>query len=227
MMLAAVALLGCSTSQPYVPDEDPVLLRANRRVMTYADLIEVPETGGVRVYPNIENFLESPAPALALYREDITRKSVTDFFVEHAGGEEIALPILYYAEKFDIPLLLAFSLAWGESRYIPTAVNSNGNSVDRGLFQLNSLTFRHLSEDDFFNPEVNAFYGLRFLEFCMEQGSDFAQALSIYNAGLTRVMRGRTPATTIRYVDKILVYEAELHADFTSYILSHFPPTVA
>ncbi len=227
MILAGGALLGCSTGDPYVPEEDPILLRANRRVEPYSDLLVVPEETGERVYPNIENFLEGPNPALALYREDLTRAKVTDFFVEQAGSEEIALPILYYAEKLDISLTLAFSLVWNESRFLPTAVNNNGPSVDRGIFQLNSLTFRSLSEDDFFNPEINAFHGLRYLEFCLEQGADDAQALAIYNAGLTRVIRGRTPATTLMYTARILSHEADLIEDFADFILSQFPPAIA
>jgi Transglycosylase SLT domain len=226
MTLAGVALLGCSTGDPYVPDEDPVLLRANRRVEPSSDLLVVPEESGRRVYPNIENFLEGPNPALALYREDVTRGDVVDFFVGWAGTEEIALPVLYYAEKLDISLTLAFSLVWGESRFLPTAVNRNANSVDRGLFQLNSLTFRTLTEDDFFSPEVNAFHGLRYLEFCLDQGADDAQALAIYNAGLTRVIRGQTPASTIRYAERILSYEDALLDEFTEFILSQFPPAI-
>lgn len=226
-MFAGVALLGCSTGDPYVPEEDPVLLRANRRVERHNDLLAVPDGTDGRVYPNIENFLEGPNPALALYREDLTREKVADFFVERAGSEEIALPILYYAEKLDIPLTLAFSLVWGESRFLPTAVNYNSTSVDRGLFQLNSLTFRHLGEDDFFNPEVNALHGLRYLEFCLTQGRDESEALAIYNAGLTRVIRGQTPASTIRYAAQILDYQSALVRDFTDYMLSHFPPAIA
>ncbi len=228
MILAGAALLGCSTGDPYVPQEDPVLLRANRRIEPYANLLVLPEAGsGSRVYPNIENFLEGPNPALALYREELTRDQVVEFFVERTGSSDTALPILYYADKLDIPLSLAFSLAWGESRFRATAVNYNRTSVDRGLFQLNSLTFRTLSEEDFFNPEVNTFHGLRYLEFCINQGADDSQALAIYNAGLTRVIRGRTPASTLRYTEQILVYRDNLLADFTRYILSHFPPAIA
>jgi soluble lytic murein transglycosylase-like protein len=226
MIIAAVALLGCSTGDPYVPESDPVLLRANRRIEPHADLLVVPEAG-TRVYPNIENFLEGPNPALALYRENMTRERVVEFFVEKTGSEEIALPILYYADKLDISLTLAFSLAWTESRFLPTAVNYNRTSIDRGVFQLNSLTFRSLTEEDFFNPEVNAFYGLRYLEFCLNQGADDAQALAIYNAGLTRVIRGQTPATTIRYTEQVLAYRAALTAEFTEFILSQFPPAIA
>ncbi|MFP4114735.1 MAG: transglycosylase SLT domain-containing protein [Spirochaetota bacterium] len=228
LLIAGVFLLGCSTGDPYVPEEDPVLLRANRRAELRTDVLVVEaERPGSRIYPNIENFLEGPNPALALYREEVTRRRVVDFFVEETGSEATALPILYYADRLDIPLLLAFSLVWGESRYYPVAVNYNSRSIDRGLFQLNSLTFRHLTEDDFFNPEVNTFHGLKYLEFCLNQGRDDAEALAIYNAGLTRVVRGQTPAITLRYVDTILSYREQLVERFEAYILSHFPPAIA
>lgn len=228
MLLAGVILLGCSTGDPYVPDEDPVLLRANRRARLHHDVIVVEDDHeGKQVFPNIENFLEGPNPALSLYREEVTRERVVDFFVERAGSEQIALPILYYADRLDISLSLAFALVWGESRFHPVAVNYNSTSIDRGLFQLNSRTFRHLTEDDFFNPEVNAFHGLKYLEFCLTQGEDDAQALAIYNAGLTRVVRGQTPASTLRYVDVIQTYRGRLIRDFKAYILSQFPPAIA
>ena len=229
LLIAGVVLLGCSTGDPYVPETDPVLIRANRRASAESELVvvETDDEGQQQVFPNIENFLEGPRSALALYREELTRDRVVDFFVERAGSESIALPILYYADRLDISLTLAFSLVWGESRFQPVAVNYNSTSIDRGLFQLNSLTFRHLTEDDFFTPEVNAFHGLKYLEFCIRQGENEAQALAIYNAGLTRVVRGQTPASTLRYVDRILAYRARLLADFERYILSQFPPVIA
>jgi len=228
LLIAGVFLLGCSTGDPYVPEEDPVLLRANRLAEAHREVIVVhADEGGRQVFPNIENFLEGPNPALALYRVEVTRQAVVDYFVARTGSEITALPILYYADRLDISLTLAFSLVWGESRYTTAAVNRNRSSVDRGLFQLNSLTFQHLTESDFFNPEVNTFHGLKFLEFCLAYGEDDAQALAIYNAGLTRVVRGETPASTLRYVDGILAYQERLRADFRSFILSHFPPTIA
>jgi soluble lytic murein transglycosylase-like protein len=228
LLVTGAILLGCSTGDPYVPEKDPVLIRANRKAQVRADVIVVDsEEQGKRVFPNIENFLENSHPALALYREEVTRQRVVDFFVERTGAESTALPILYYADRLDIPLTLAFSLVYVESRFRPVAVNYNSTSVDRGLFQLNSLTFRHLREDDFFNPEVNAFHGLKYLEFCLNQGRNDEEALAIYNAGLTRVVRGQTPASTLRYVDKIVAYRAGLVAEFKAYILSHFPPAIA
>ncbi len=228
LTISGAVLLGCSTGNPYVPEEDPELIRANRRLLTTPEIVTIEdEYAEGRVYPNIENFLDAPDPALALYREAITRDQVVDFFVERTGSEATALPILYYADRLDISLTLAFSLVWTESRYHPVAVNYNSRSIDRGLFQLNSLTFRHLSEDDFFDPDVNALHGLRYLQFCLDQGEDDAQALAIYNAGLTRVIAGQTPASTKLYVERLLAYRERLEQEFRAYILSHFPPTMA
>ena len=228
LLIAGVFLLGCSTGDPYVPELDPVLLRANRLAEARAEVVVVEtDRDGRKVFPNIENFLEGPRPALSLYREEVTRQAVVDFFVDVAGSESTALPILYYADRLNISLTLAFSLVWGESRFRNVAVNYNSTSIDRGLFQLNSLTFRHLSEEDFFNPEVNTFHGLKYLEFSLSQGRDEAQALAIYNAGLTRVLRGQTPASTLRYADSILAYRDRLSARVAEHILSHFPPGIA
>jgi hypothetical protein len=226
LVVAGFILLGCSTGDPYVPEKDPVLIRANRLVESRGDVVVVNQDGS-RVYPNIENFLEFPDPTLALYREPVTRDRVIDFFVERAGSESIALPILYYADRMDISLSLAFSLAWGESRFQPSAVNRNSRSIDRGVFQLNSRTFTSLSEEDFFTPEVNAFHGLRHLDWCLSVAESDEQALAIYNAGSSRVFRGQTPAITLRYVEKVTGYRDRLLAEFHDYILSHFPPGIA
>ncbi len=226
LIVAGFILLGCSTGDPYVPSEDPVLLRANRHIESRGDVVVVREEGR-SVYPNIENFLEADDPTLALYRESVTRDRVVDFFVERAGSEQIALPILYYADRMDISLSLAFSLAWGESRFRVDAVNQNSRSIDRGLFQLNSLTFTHLSEDDFFTPDVNIFHGLRHLDWCLSIANSDEQALAIYNAGSGRVLRGQIPAITQRYIGIISDYRGALIEDFTEYILSHFPPSIA
>ena len=230
MLIAAGVLLACSTGDPYVPEADPILIRANRRAEVSHQIVVVEtDSEGRRVFPNIENFLEKPDPTLALYREPVTRERVVEFFVERAGSESIALPILYYADRLNIPFSLAFSLVWAESRYRPLAVNVNqgATSIDRGLFQLNSLTFPNLSEEDFFNPEVNTLHGLRFLQFGLQVGEDEGQALAIYNAGYTRVARGQTPLSTQHYVRQVLGYRERLLADFADYILSHFPPYIA
>jgi soluble lytic murein transglycosylase-like protein len=138
---------------------------------------------------------------------------VESFYVEVTGNERITRSILAAADSNDIPLPLAFSLAWGESSFRVNAFNRNSGSVDRGLFQLNSKTFSFLSEEQLYTPEINARYGLAHLRFCLEEGDTELVALAMYNAGATRVRRG-TPYSTLNHVAKIMDYQVELEHAF-------------
>lgn len=160
---------------------------------------------------------------LALYREDVTHQAVVDFFVGLTGSEEIALPILYYANRENLSLSLVFALTWVESRYSPVAVNQNATSVDRGLFQLNSLTFRDLSEEDFFHPDVNARHGTQYLTWCMQHTDSDMEAVACYNAGLTRVRAGRTPQSTLIYVERIREFRSTIERRFRAHMMREFP----
>jgi hypothetical protein len=152
-------------------------------------------------------------PGLYLYRIPFTRPLVESFYVEVTGNERITRSILAAADSNDIPLPLAFSLAWGESSFRVNAFNRNSGSVDRGLFQLNSKTFSFLSEEQLYTPEINARYGLAHLRFCLEEGDTELVALAMYNAGATRVRRG-TPYSTLNHVAKIMDYQVELEHAF-------------
>jgi soluble lytic murein transglycosylase-like protein len=152
-------------------------------------------------------------PGLYLYRTPYTRPLVESFYSQLTGNERISRAILSAAEANDVALPLAFSLAWGESSYKIHAVNRNPGSIDRGLFQLNSKTFSHLDEEQFYSPEINSRLGLAHLRFCLEQGDTELVALAMYNAGTTRVRRG-TPFTTLNHVAKILEYREELERSF-------------
>jgi soluble lytic murein transglycosylase-like protein len=174
-------------------------------------------------YPNVANILDGSKPILALYREDLTHDHVERFFVELTGSEDIALPILYHADRNDLSLSLVFALTWVESRYEPSAINRNSSSIDRGLFQLNSRSFPHLSEEDFFHPEVNASHGTDYIRYSLRHGSDERTALAVYNAGLSRVRRGQIPSSTRTYVERIMRYKASLEYHFDQHIRSSFP----
>jgi len=174
-------------------------------------------------YPNVANILDGSKPILALYREDMTHDYVEQFFVELTGSEDIALPILYHADRNDLSLSLVFALTWVESRYEPGAINRNSSSIDRGLFQLNSRSFPHLSEEDFFHPEVNASHGTDYIRYSLRHGSDERTALAVYNAGLSRVRRGEIPSSTLTYIERIMRYKASLEYHFDQHIRSSFP----
>lgn len=174
-------------------------------------------------YPNVANILDGPKPILSLYREDLTHDYVEQFFIDLTGSEEIALTILYHADRNDLSLSLVFSLSWVESRFSPTAVNRNSDSIDRGLFQLNSRSFPWLSEEDFFHPEVNASHGTDYLRYALRHGSDVRTALAVYNAGLSRVRRQQIPQSTLVYIERIMRYKASLEYHFDEHIRANFP----
>jgi hypothetical protein len=146
---------------------------------------------------------EDVDPGLYLYRNKLTRPLVESFYTRVTADVEITDAILSGANSNDISLPLAFSLAWVESSFQVRALNYNSNSIDRGLFQLNSRTFPNLKEEQFYNPRINAEYGLAHFRYCIEVGKNEVVALAMYNAGVNRVRRG-TPYSTLHYIGKIL-----------------------
>ncbi|WP_407425020.1 lytic transglycosylase domain-containing protein, partial [Treponema sp.] len=117
----------------------------------------------------------------------------------------------------------AFSLAYVESRFKATAVNSNTNhTIDRGLFQLNSASFPKLTEAEFFDPKVSAKYGMSHLRYCMDIAGNDITALAMYNAGTSRVKQNKTPQHTLNYVAKISSYRVHLESKFSTEVLAFY-----
>ena len=164
---------------------------------------------------------------LALYRQPSSRAAVEWFYMNETGERSVAMAILEQADKNDIPLSLAFALAYTESRYNVRAVNHNTNtSIDRGLFQLNSNSFPQLTEDDFFNAATSARYGMSHLRFCLNIAGNAVPALAMYNAGATRVRSNNTPQITLNYIGKIISYKQMLDKRFANDVLSFYDTTL-
>ena len=160
---------------------------------------------------------------LTLYRQSFSRGAVEKFYSCIARNKDVALAILSEADKNDIPLSLAFALAYTESRYNPEAVNSNSNSTtDRGLFQLNSNSFPALTEADFFDPYISAKYGMSHLKFCLNSAGNEVSALAMYNAGTGRVRSNKTPQSTLNYVGKIMTYQKMLESLFADEVEAYY-----
>ncbi len=166
--------------------------------------------------------VRSVEPALTLYRSNVSQDDVLWFYAHITGNEAISRIILENASKNNIPPSLAFALAWTESNYQIRAVNYNAASIDRGLFQLNNKSFPKLNEQDFFNPETNAFYGLSHLSYCMDLSGNEVTALAMYNAGPTKVSNNNTPKRTLDYVSKILTYKQGLERLFNQQVASRY-----
>lgn len=163
-------------------------------------------------------------PGLVLYNNSETKQIVENFFSNCTDSEEVSAAILQYAAEYEIPFALAFAVPWVESRYYQKAVNYNRYSVDRGLFQLNSLSFPDLKEQDFFNLEINAQHGLEYLKKCIELGENEIVGLAMYNAGMYRVEHYGIPKMTLNYINEILTKKESIEKEFSKVMQNTYVP---
>jgi len=154
------------------------------------------------------------------YGNPLYRESVLAFFSSITKSTEIAQAILDNAVEYSVPVSLAFALAFEESQFHPRAINRNAESVDRGLFQLNSKSFPNMTIEQFYDPVLNAKKGIAHLAYCLDEGGNEVAALAIYNAGYGRVSKGGTPRKTLDYISRITKYASNLEALFEAQVLA-------
>ncbi len=148
---------------------------------------------------------ESPDLILEAYRSSMFHDKVIAFFGVIVHSNELAEVILKEASQYNVSPSLAFALSWEESRFNQKAINKNwNNTIDRGLFQLNSGSFPQLKEADFFDPGTNTHHAMAHLRWCLDYAESEVAGLAMYNAGLNRVKTGGTPKKTLDYVSRIL-----------------------
>lgn len=198
ILLSMVSCSSSSTAQTEGVQNDPPW--ASLQGAEYRDAALKPQTGSDNV--------------LALYRNDSSREEVISFFQAIVHSRQVASIILEQASEFNVSPSLAFALSWEESRFNPRAVNRNSSSVDRGLFQLNSRSFPKLKEKDFYDPELNARYGIAHLRWCLDLAGAEVAGLAMYNAGTNRVNADSTPRSTLDYVSRIQSYRSGIDALF-------------
>ena len=173
------------------------------------------------------NIKEEPDLILAAYHDPAQKNGVLAFFRDLTGSYEIAEAVLANAARNDIRPSLAFALCWAESRYNPQAINRNrNNSVDRGLFQLNSESFPNLKVEEFYNPGISARYGLSHLRWCLDSMGTEVAALAMYNAGYSRVRSDGTPQNTLNYISQILKRQLQIEALFNEYFIAKYIPNI-
>jgi hypothetical protein len=142
---------------------------------------------------------------MASYMNPEFHGEVLAFFQALTGSLEIAEVVLLNARVQNIAPALAFALCAEESAYNIHAINRNLNeTVDRGLFQLNSASFPELKVEEFYDPIVNAWHGLSHLRWCIDNSGNEIAGLAMYNAGTTRVNYMGTPRSTLDYISRIL-----------------------
>jgi soluble lytic murein transglycosylase-like protein len=168
--------------------------------------------------------LEQVDPIAPYYMNPQTRDQTLGFFTSLTKSENVARVILENSVKYNVKPSLAFALALEESDFRVDAFNKNGNSVDRGLFQLNSKSYPALEVPQFYDPETNARYGVAHLKGCLSEAGNEVAALAMYNAGTGRVTKGATPKKTLNYVSRILAYEDTISSLFAAKVLTASAP---
>ena len=160
--------------------------------------------------------VETNDAVLEYFRNPEYQEWVVEFFTGICLNREIAQAVLENADKFDISPALAFALSWEESRFNPMAVNKHNRdgSIDRGLFQLNNNSFPNLEITVFFDVNVNSYYGMGHLRYCLDMGSSEISALAMYNAGTGRVKSSGAPEVTLNYISRILENRRKIENQF-------------
>jgi len=168
--------------------------------------------------PQVVPVRKAETALLTLYRDEQLRPVVVDYYASLTGDRSVALAILEACDDLGINPSLGFSLAWNESKFNPRAVNDNGNTVDRGLFQLNSRTFPRLDKRTVFDPKLNAIRGLRFYKTALARLGSEEKALGYYNSGIGMVSDRALPRSTQAYVKKILADRDRMDRDAIAFI---------
>jgi len=152
---------------------------------------------------------------MAAFTNPTSRISVISYLHFLIGDSAVADALIVAADRYKVDPALVVAVAWQESRFRANAYGTNHNkSVDRGLMQLNSSTFKTLSADDFFNPYINADYGTSYLRKTLDMSGNIVTALAMYNAGPGRVSSQGAPTNTLNYIDRIIAYKNNLVRDY-------------
>ena len=183
-----------------------------------ADFTEETDVGMKFDFP-----LSNSDAGLVFYRQQQSKSAVEWFYTHVTGNRDVAVAILDAASEFNISPALAFSLAYAESMFNIKAKHTNVNgTIDRGLFQLNSSSFPKLSEEEFFDPRISAYYGMSHLKYCIETAGNEIAGLAMYNAGRNKVQSNKTPQTTLNYISTIEEYKANLQEKFASELIAFY-----
>lgn len=153
--------------------------------------------------------------------DDKNREILLSYLDQHTAQRAISSTILDKSLNWNVPVGLAFGLAWSESRFDPEAINgihNNNGTRDWGLFQLNDSHRSSWTQEDFFNVEKNTEAAMEYLAMKLRQ-FDFKPVLAIaaYNAGSTGVRRG-VGFSTLVHINNIIDFSNRLEAEINEII---------
>lgn len=150
------------------------------------------------------------------------QKIIKSYLNTHTHNELITNAILEAALEHEVPLTIAFGLAWSESRFKPSAKNGvhnrNGTS-DWGLFQLNDGYREEWTSKEFFDPSKNAKEAMKHLRNLIDiHGNNPVVYLAAYNAG-SKGIRDGINHTTLTHINNILKYSEKLEEEINEIVV--------
>lgn len=187
----------------------------------------------VNQYTNISGYLKSiilKSPTVYDYLDELKVNDIVKYLLIRGHGEkifsfydkwtndrEISMLLVNTCILIKTPLHKTFALVKEESGFRKNAVNdanSNG-TTDRGLFQLNSGSYKNYTREELLHPEINIRLGCEhFLEEYNKQKKHWNKALVSYNKGSFSSL---TAINTIRLFN-ILDTERELNIKFLKFL---------
>lgn len=181
------------------------ILKNQAPIIRFVERIQIEYYSGLDLNKEVQQLIEGGG-----------MQQVLDFFNSYTGNNQITTAILNEALSQEVPIVTAFSLAWGESRYNSQSVNNNGSrSTDWGLFQLNDSYRQDWSRADFFNVDKNTKEGLSYFSYSMRVFStNIVLSIAGYNKGVENIKdRSTIPYSTLAHINNIIEYERDLERE--------------
>ena len=122
--------------------------------------------------------------------------------------------IVNFAIQYDVPVNISMSIVINESGMNPEATNYNEYSIDHGLYQLNSRTYRFYKASYLTNINNNVRLGNRHLKTNYLKTKTWEEAIISYNCGFGQ----RIPRISIKYLGKILRTEERLNRELIAFL---------
>ena len=136
------------------------------------------------------------------------------FYDQYTRNRNITELLIEKAIEKEIPVNKLFALSNIESSFIPESINKNiNNSIDYGLFQLNSKSFPHYSSSDLLNIHMNVDLATDFIKNKYEYYGNWEETFIAYNAGNTNKVHN----STIKYFVKLQECENKIDKNMNNY----------
>jgi soluble lytic murein transglycosylase-like protein len=132
--------------------------------------------------------------------------SKIEFYYITINNKMVVDTVFLCSRVFSLSPDLIFAIAKTESRFNPKAINYNENgSIDKGVMQLNSYSFPHLSDKELYDIEYNIIIGSKhFAELMKEFDGNQLLSICAYNCGSWTVKNNKVPTKTLVYANKVM-----------------------